>query len=381
MPDPSKPSRLLMTSLAGIALLAFFIAVAAVEVLPSPSLIHVVLALGVMPLILGAMMYFTPVLTHSRAPALPWLMFPLLALAGGAMAVVFMSWRRELLFIPLLLALFAITTVLGWMLHRARTMLGRPHPGLYWYVWALVCLFLGLTAMLAATLLPDHWAILRRLHLHINLLGFVGLTAYGTLRVLLPTVAGYADPSARECLRRDLYIMVPGTLLIAVGSFRNAWLMWPGLVLWLIPLMRFAAPLVLRWRKHVWGWHRPGTSLGFAAFGLVTVLVSGGVHAVGALSAYSALPLFFYMFLFPLVTGAVSYLLPVWLWPARNNAAYEIAVRRLAWGSGARALVFFVAGGMALAGLPGAVYPAGVVILVFLGQTMGALSARFSAPV
>ena len=381
MSDPSKPSRLLMTGLAGIALLAFFTVVAGVEVLPSPSLIHVVLALGVMPLILGAMMYFTPVLTHSRAPALPWLMLPLLALASGALAVVFMSWRRELLFIPLLLALVAIATVFGWMLHRARTMLGRPHPGLYWYAWALACLFLGLTAMLAATLLPDHWANLRQFHLHINLLGFVGLTAYGTLRVLLPTVAAYADPSARECLRRDLYIMVAGTLLIAVGSFSNAWLMWPGLMLWLIPLMRFAVPLVLRWRKHVWGWHRPGTSLGFAVFGLITVLVSGGVHAVGALPAYSALPLFFYMFLFPLVTGAVSYLLPVWLWPARNNAAYEIAARRLAWGSGARALVFFMAGGMALAGISGAAYLAGAVMLVFLAQVILALSARVSTPV
>ncbi len=381
MPDLSKPSRRLMTVLAGIALLAFFTAVVGVEVLPSPSLIHVVLALGVMPLILGAMMYFTPVLTHSRAPALPWLMFPLLALASGALAVVFMSWRRELLFIPLLLALVAIATVLGWMLHRARTMLGRPHPGLYWYAWALACLFLGLTAMLAATLLPDHWAVLRRFHLHINLLGFVGLTAYGTLRVLLPTVAGYADPSARECLRRDLYIMVPGSLLIAIGSSSNIWLMWPGLVLWLIPPARFFLPLVSRWRANIWGWSRPATSLAAAVMGMLIASIAGGLHVIGALPADVTLSLFFYMFLFPLVTGAVSYLLPVWLWPARNDAAYEIAVRRLAWGSGARALVFIVAGGMALAGLPGAVYPAGVAMLVFLGQATGAVSARFSTPV
>lgn len=375
MPDPSKPSRLLMTSLAGIALLAFFAAVAGFEVPPSPSLVHVVLALGVMPLILGAMMYFTPVLTHSRAPALPWLVFPLLALASGAMTVVFMSWRRELLFIPLLLALFAIATVLGWMLHRVRTMLGRPHPGLYWYVWALVCLFLGLTAMLAATLLPDHWAILRRFHLHINILGFVGLTAYGTLRVLLPTVAGYADPSARECLRRDLYIMVPGTLLIAVGSFSNARLMWLGLALWLIPPARFFLPLVSRWRANIWGWSRPATSLATAVAGMMIAPIAGGLHATGALPADVTLSLFFYIFLFPLVTGAVSYLLPVWLWPARNNAAYEIAVRRLAWGSGARALVFFVAGSMALAGLPGAAYLAGAVMLVFVAQAIWVLSA------
>jgi hypothetical protein len=109
--------------------------------------------------------------------------------------------------------------------------------------------------------------------------------------------------------------------------------------------------------------------------------MAGGLHAVGALPADVALPLFFYMFLFPLVTGAISYLLPVWVWPARNTAAYESAVRRLAWGSGARALVFFLAGFMVWAGLPGAVYLAGVAMAVFLAQAIWALSARFSMPV
>lgn len=379
MPDPSRPARLLMTALAGIASLAFVLAVAGSGIRPSPSLVHVVLALGVMPLILGAMMYFTPVLTHSRAPAFPWLVLPLLALASGAMAAVFMSWRRELLFIPLLLGLFAVASVCGWMLHRARTMLGRPHPGLYWYVWALACLFLGLTAMLAATLLPDRWANLRQFHLHINLLGFVGLTAYGTLRVLLPTAAGYSDPSARERLQHDLYIMVSGALLIAAGAAGWSWLMWPGLVLWLIPPARFFLPLVSRWRANIRGWSRPATSLAAAVAGMMIAPIAGGLHAAGALPADAALSVFFYLFLFPLVTGAVSYLLPVWLWPARNTAAYEIAVRRLAWGSGARALVFFVAGGMALAGLTGAAYLAGAVMLVFVAQAIWVLSARFFA--
>jgi hypothetical protein len=115
--------------------------------------------------------------------------------------------------------------------------------------------------------------------------------------------------------------------------------------------------------------------------GLMLVLVTGGLHAAGVLPADVALPLFFYLFLFPLVTGAISYLLPVWIWPARNTAAYEFAVRRLAWGSGARALIFYLAGGMAWAGVPGAVYPAVAVMAVFLGQAIWAVSARFSMPV
>jgi hypothetical protein len=108
------------------------------------------------------------------------------------------------------------------------------------------------------------------------------------------------------------------------------------------------------------------------------VLIAGGMHAAGVQPSGVALPLFFYLFLFPLVTGAISYLLPVWIWPARNTAAYESAVQRLAWASGTRALAFFLAGIMAWTGLPGAVYLAGAVMAVFLGQAVWALSARFS---
>jgi hypothetical protein len=111
------------------------------------------------------------------------------------------------------------------------------------------------------------------------------------------------------------------------------------------------------------------------------VLTAGGLHATGVQPSGVALPLFFYLFLFPLVTGAISYLLPVWIWPARNTAAYESAVRRLAWGSGARALVFFIAGVLAWNGLPGAVYLAGTAMAVFLVQAIWAVSARFFAPV
>jgi hypothetical protein len=346
-----------------------------------PALAHVILAAGVMPLIMVAMIYFTPVLTHSRAPSWPVLMLPVLALSAGAVAVAAILWRRDLIVIAALIALITAGALLGWIRHRARTMLGRPHPGLHWYLLALACLMLGLLAISIAAFRPEHWAALKRFHLHINIYGFIGLTAVGTLRVLLPTVAGYSEAATRVRLQRDLYPMASGALLLAAGSAWWTWLVWPGLLLWLIPLARFAVPLVTRWRRAVWGWHRPATSLALAMAGLMLVLVTGGLHAAGVLPADVALPLFFYLFLFPLVTGAISYLLPVWIWPARNTAAYEFAVRRLAWGSGARALIFYLAGGMAWAGVPGAVYPAVAVMAVFLGQAIWAVSARFSMPV
>jgi hypothetical protein len=347
----------------------------------TPALIHMVLAAGAMPLIVAAMIYFTPVLTHSRAPSWPVLLLPGLALLAGVAAAMSLFWRRDLIMLPALSAMFAAGILLGWIGWRARTMLGRPHPGLRWYLLALASLLLGLLAISIAAFWPEHWAALRRFHLHINIYGFIGLTAVGTLRVLLPTVAGYTDADTRVRLQRDLYPMAFGALLMAAGSAWWTWLVWPGLALWLVPLMRFAVPLVLRWRESVWGWHRPGASLGLAVPGLMLVLIAGGLHAAGVLSADVALPLFFYLFLFPLVTGAISYLLPVWIWPARNTAAYESAVRCLAWGSGARALGFFIAGVLAWTGLPGAVYLAGTVMAVFLAQAIWALSARFSMPV
>jgi hypothetical protein len=371
-----------MVALGMTAPMLFFAALILSSILHqnTPALIHLVLAAGVMPLILAAMIYFTPVLTHSRAPSWPVLLLPGLALIAGAGAAASLFWRRDLIAVPALTAMIAVGALLGWIWQRARTMLGRPHPGLHWYLLALASLLLGLLAISIAAFWPEHWTTLRRFHLHINIYGFIGLTAVGTLRVLLPTVAGYTDTAARECLQRDLYPMAFGALFLAAGSAWWIWLVWPGLALWLIPLARFAMPLVSRWREHVWGWHRPGTSLGLAVTGLMLVLIAGGLHAVGVLPADVALPLFFYMFLFPLVTGAISYLLPVWIWPARNTAAYETAVRRLAWGSGARALVFFLAGVMAWAGLPGTIYLAGAVMAVFLGQVIWALSARFSGP-
>ena len=378
--DSSRPARRAMTGLAGGALIAFFAALALLPRLPQavPPVVHVIMAIGVMPLIMGAMIYFTPVLTHGRAPAWPVLTIPLFALIAGLLVTACVQWWRDWLAYPAVLTLLTVCTLFGWMWHRARAMLGRPHPGLYWYLAALVFLFLGVTAILVATFRPEYWMPLKRFHLHANLLGFVGLTAVGTLRVLIPTVAGYTDAAARRHLQVDLYPAAAGVLLIAAGSSGWTWLVWPGLLLWLFPLAGFVLPLISRWRKFVWGWHHPGTSLAAAAASLMLVSLSGGLHAAGASAAPVSLPLFFFLFLFPLVTGAVSYLLPVWVWPARNTPAYAKAERRLAWGSGGRTLLFLLAGAMAWGGISGAYYPAFMGVAIFLGQVGWALSARFS---
>ncbi|MBI3779438.1 MAG: hypothetical protein HY274_11120 [Gammaproteobacteria bacterium] len=381
--DSSKLPARVMTVLAVLAVTLFPAAMILRHDFPQagPSMVHLVMAVGIMPLIMGAMIYFTPVLTRSRAAGWPLFLAPLLALVAGVLVSVGLFWRRDLLPIPAVLAMVATGILLGWMSYRARTMLGRPHPGLAWYRWALVCLLLGLTAIFVATLLPEFWATLRRFHLHVNLLGFVGLAALGTLRVLIPTAAGYVDPDAHARLHGDLYLVVTGSLLIATGSAWLTWLVWPGVALWLIPLGRFAMALATSRRKLVWGWHRPAASLGLAVLGLPTVLIASGLHAIDARHVGASLSLFFFIFLFPLVTGAVSYLLPVWLWPGRQGAVYESSARRLAWGSGMRSLVFFAAGVMAWSGMPEAVYLAAAGVLTFLFQVAWVLGSRFSSSI
>ena len=70
-----------LASFAGAAILAWS------QPLPPAAHIHLALAAGVMPLILGAMSHFVPVLTRSGAPAAGIQTIPWLALAAGALAV------------------------------------------------------------------------------------------------------------------------------------------------------------------------------------------------------------------------------------------------------------------------------------------------------
>jgi len=222
MGDASQPVRRVMVAL-GIVAPVFFLSALILFVLlrqDTPAFVHMILAAGVMPLIMAAMIYFTPVLTHSRAPPWPILLLPGLSVLAGIWAAASMFWSRDLVILPALTAMLAAGALLGWIWHRARIMVGRPHPGLNWYLLALVGLILGMFAISVATLWLEYWTTFRRFHLHMNIYGFVGLTAVGTLRVLIPTVAGYDDPVTRVRLQRDLYPMALGALLMAAGTAR-----------------------------------------------------------------------------------------------------------------------------------------------------------------
>lgn len=310
---------------------------------------HIGFALGVMPLILAAMSYFVPVLTRSAGAGVAAWLPPLLALAGGTLLVAALATNYSAVAISLA-ALLAFCAALGlalWAMNRVRRMLGRRHPGLDWYLAALGMLLLALCAVLAMPWLPEYRAQLRLFHLHANLLGFVGMTALGTLQVLLPTCLGQPDPEAADRLRRDLKWAAAGSLLVALGaSLPQAGMpvAGGGGLLYLAVVLRMLKGWVMRFRGTLLAVHGPATSLFAAAIGLSCLLLLSILHGLGDLSGRAAVAGFVVGFLLPLISGAAAQLLPVWLRPGVQGSWHANLRRRLCRWSGARGFALLVVG-------------------------------------
>lgn len=311
--------------------------------------LHLILAVGAMPLIFGAMNHFIPVLTRTRALGIGLAGLPILALAGGILAVAAfglpgMAWGR---YAGASLALMAAGLLLAWSRRRRTGMLGRPHPGLAWYEAALACLACALLAILANVFWPQQWAGLRRLHLHLNTLGFIGLTAVNTLAVLLPTVAGRPDPQVGPWLRRNLPWAMAGTVLVAVGAAWFGPLAGIGAVLWSVPLGRLGARWLQLYRAEIFAWHGAAPLLAAALAGFAASMLFGAAAVVFPASTPTSA--FVAGFLPPLVSGAASQLLPVWLHPGMQGDWHAALRSRLGRYGGVRATLFClggIAGGM-----------------------------------
>lgn len=322
----------------------------------SPQAIaHIAFALGIMPLILAAIAYFVPVLTRSGA-APRWLQsMSLLAWAGGiSMVAVFFGafpWPAASDAATLAAALsasLAAVTMLVWIRRRGADSLGHPHPGLAWYLAAVAFLAAALLAVPLMALWPEQRPALRLIHLHANLLGFVGLTAIGTLQVLLPTAAGRFDPTASRRLSQDLKFAIAGAALIALGAAWSTPLASFGAALFLIPLVRMGTRWAAGFDDRIGRLHGAAPSLALACFGLVGLLFAGFGHARGYLEGRDAVAGFVVAFLLPLVTGAATQLLPVWLRPGVKEAWHDSLRNCLGRYSGLRALLLVV-GGLAAA--------------------------------
>jgi hypothetical protein len=363
---------------------AFCLAIALLVVQPAApfAALHVALAAGVMPLILGAITYFVPVLTRTGAPAPAVWLLTLIALAAGWTAVAaFAMPAAHVLTAAAVLAVFAAVSLLAWIVRRGTHSIGRLHPGLHWYIAALVCLVLALAAVIALELFPEQRLALRRLHLHLNTLGFVALTAVGTLQVLLPTTVMGQDGDAVKRLREDLKWAVGGAVLISIGAAWLPALAWAGLVLWAIPLMR----LLLAWTRlfgnAIIALHGAAVSLAAALVGFMLLLLAGALHSTGSLQGNHAVPAYVLGFLLPLVTGAVTHLLPLWVRPGAHTRWHDRVRRGLGRYARVRVVLFLAAGSLAALGeIEGLFIGAAGLVLFVLQAVHTLVTARRAEP-
>jgi hypothetical protein len=337
----------------GLSALAVFVSTLVLLVLGEPSLLvttHLVFAVAILPLIFGAIAHFVPVLTRTGEAPRCVLMLPLLLQAAGFLLLLHFNGELGSAALDVAAAIFLLACAgfSCWLISRARRTLGKPHPGWRWYLAAVLLLLSGLALVPAMHYWPEARQLFRLLHLHLNTLGFIGLTAIGTLQVLLPTVLGGPDAEAAARLRRDLPAALGGVLATGLGAALG----WPLSVLGAALLFFIASRLAWSWVRRYGLRTISGdgvsASLAAALCGFLMVLVLGLAHGVGLLNGRDAVAAFIAAFLLPLVSGALSQLLPVWRHPGRRTAVRDRMRAQLAEGGAVRAILF-VSAGMVLA--------------------------------
>lgn len=334
-----------------------------------PAVAHLAFAVGILPLIFAAMTHFVPVLTRTGDPGRWIARGPWLAQLAGICAVAAMQGivPRAFLFLAAAGDLILAAVLLNWIAARARQTLGSPHPGWRWYAVALGCLMLALAAVLLTAVWPAYWSALRLFHLHLNTLGLVGLAALGTLPVLLPTSLGKPDPEAAGWLRRRLWLVAGGAVLVATGA-AIAWpFAMPGAALLMVAGLGLLGQWVRRFGLATLLGDGVAASLVAAVVGLLLALAFGVAHGAGLVAGRPTLWAWGCGFLLPLVSGALSQLLPVWRWPGPSTPA-RLAMRQALAATGRwRALCFVAAAAALLADLPSVAPPlllAGVLLFV-----------------
>lgn len=308
-----------MLRTASLTLLALIAsAVLALSGVGSPlAVAHLAFAVGIVPLIFAAMSHFVPVLTRTGNPSPTISRLPGQAQLTGLLVVLALQGivPRWLVSVAAAVDLVLAGILLNWIAGRARATLGSPHPGWRWYALALVCLMLALLAILLINIWPAEWNALRLFHLHLNTIGLVGLAALGTLPVLMPTALGKPDPEAAGWLRRRLWLVAGGALLVATGT-GLAWVFAvPGAALVLVAAFGLVGHWVRRFGFKALINDGVSASLLVAILGFLLSLLAGVMHAAGLLPAQPDLLIWAVGFLLPLVSGALSQLLPVWRWP------------------------------------------------------------------
>ena len=332
---------------------------------------HIIFAIGILPLILAAMSYFIPVLTRSKQTKYLSLV-PITGFIAGILVVGHFLIPEQLPYGHYIGACIdsILTLFFGyWAYNAGIKAIGKPHACLNWYLAAIACLVMGLGAILLSYAIPEQQSSLRIFHLHMNTLGFIGITAIGTLQVLLPTVASHPDQLAIRRLDRHLKWMLGGTLLVAGGAAWFHELAWVGLALLTIPI----ASLFGSWRRlYIGEIFRINGALPILVTALCGYTITLLFGAIPANHYVITNPVFVFIvaFLMPLVMGSVSHLLPLWLCPGPQTPWHIKSKNCLALGGGLRGITLLAGGVMVGLGYEMGWYLAVFTLAVFFLQIL-----------
>lgn len=345
-----------MIRIASLSLLALIASVAlALSGWGSPlAVAHLAFAVGIVPLIFAAMMHFVPVLTRTGDTDPRMAKLPLAVQFFGLVAVCGMQgWLPyAAVHIAAVCDVVAAAILINWIALRVRSTLGSPHPGWRWYGVAIGCLILALISILLIPFWPSYWRALRVFHLHLNTLGLIGLAALGTLPVLLSTALGKPDPEAAGWLRRRLWLVASGALVVATGAVITWPFAAPGAMLIFVSVLGLAGQWIRRFGLRPLLSDGAAASLLAALCGLLLGLLAGLLHGAGFVSTHASLLAWAAGFLLPLVTGALSQLLPVWRWPGPLTPERATMRQKLVATGALRGGLFFAAALALLTGLP-----------------------------
>jgi hypothetical protein len=337
----------------GLCVVATFVAALLLHLTgkaPILAAAHLVFALGILPLIFSAIAYFVPVLTRSGRAQRAVLIAPVLLQMAGLSTFLYLDGKLERGFVHAAAGLVLLVAMFfsGWLVQRAARTLGKPHPGGAWYLMAVALLSVAMAAVPAMSLWPDAYRALRLLHLHLNTLGFVGMTAIGTLQVLFPTALRTADAEAASRLRRHLVPFAGAVLAIGLGAGWSRPLALGGALILLYFVLSLGLAWIRRYSLPVIVGGGAALPLAAALTGYTFIIGLGAAHALQALAGQDAVFAFIALFLLPLVSGALSQLLPVWRWPGPDSLMREKMRLALARGGGVRSMLF-LGGGLAIA--------------------------------
>jgi len=195
-----------------------------------------------------------------------------------------------------------------------------------WYQAAAGCLLAGVVLGGLMAMPYGRWSdSLLTAHLALNVLGWIGLTVWGTLATLWPTMLrARADDAAERCSRRALPPLVAGVLLVAAAALAEpvSALVWR--LVGLAGTLAYLAGVVVQLVPMLRAWRAKRTSsiavLSAAAAQLWIVgwlvwlgwrWVASDNHPGLVESVRGTVPVLVVGFLAQVLVGALSYLLPV----------------------------------------------------------------------